>query len=181
MHSLSPDENHVFSSAYGLEITDSLLPENSPLRTGRNRKIKYVVIHETANHAPTADAQSHSKYLLSGGDGSTAWHYTVDDKSAYRHIPDNEVAYHAGDRNRFSGGNSCGIGIEICVNNGSDFEKSLQNAAKLTAKLLKTYNLPLSNIKQHSDFMNKNCPETIRNSNRWDDFLSSVKFYLNQN
>lgn len=168
-------EGQTISNAYGLRIVDDVLPEESPLRTKTPRTIKYIVIHETANHTETADAASHANYLQTGGDGSTSWHYTVDDSVAFHHIPDDETAYHAGK------GNSSGIGIELCVNNGSDFEKTFENGAKLTAKLINTYGLSINAVKQHADFMNKNCPENIRNSQRWDEFISLVKKYLKEN
>ena len=176
-----PTQSRTITQAYGLEITEDIIPEDSPLRTGRQRTIRYIVIHETGNHLAGADAHSHNRYLHSGGDGSTAWHYTVDDKSAYHHIPDGEIAYHAGDRNKINGGNRCGIGIELCVNSDSDFEKVFTNGAKLTAKLIETYDLSIKSIRQHSDFMDKNCPETIRDKERWGEFIDLVKSYLKEN
>lgn len=168
-------DEKIIHEAYGLNVIQEILPEESPLRTNNLRKIKYIVIHETGNPSPTANAHSHSNYLLDGGDGNgTAWHYTVDENIAYHHIPDNEVAFHAGR------GNKWGVGIELCVNRGADFEKTFVNGAKLTAKLIKTYGLSTNDIKQHGDFMNKNCPENIRNSNRWNEFLLLVEQYLKE-
>ena len=168
-------EGQIISEAYGLSVTDAVLPEESPLRTNALRQIKYIVIHETGNPSSTADAQSHSRYLEDGGDGSTAWHYTVDEKSAYHHIPDDEVAYHAGRGNRY------GIGIELCTNQGSDFEATFENGAKLTAKLIDVYGLSVSDIKQHADFMDKNCPQSIRDGNRWKEFINLVKKFRKEN
>ncbi len=178
VHSLTspkPSEEISVDNAYGLQIVNDILPEASPLRTNELRRIKYIIIHETGNPAATADASSHSYYLHTGGDGSTAWHYTVDENIAYRHIPDNEIAYHAGK------GNQGGIGIELCINNGGDFDKTFQNGARLAAKLIDTYNLPVESIRQHADFMDKNCPENIRNNQQWDVFISLVKKYLKEN
>lgn len=166
-------DGQTVSSAYGLEVREEILPEDSPLRTGIKRQIKYIVIHETANLSPTANAEAHCQYLLRGGDGTTAWHYTVDEKIAYHHIPDDEIAYHAGKK-----GNTNGIGIEICVNDGGDFEKAFENCAKLTAKLIDIYGLSEKDIRQHADFMDKNCPQTIRDGNRWNEFLELVKVFL---
>ena len=168
-------DGQIISNAYGLQVVDSILPDTAPLRTNIPRGIRYVVIHETGNPTNTADATSHSHYLENGGDGSTSWHYTVDDSIAYHHIPDDEIAYHAGK------GNISGIGIELCVNKGSDFNKTFENGAKLTAKLLDTYGLSIKSVKQHADFMDKNCPENIRNENRWNEFISLVKKYLEEN
>lgn len=166
-------DGQAVKNAYGLEVKEELLPESSPLRTGEKRQIKYIVIHETANHSASADAEAHGRYLLQGGDGITAWHYTVDGKIAYHHIPDDEIAYHAGKK-----GNTNGIGIEICVNDGGDYERAFENCAKLTAKLIDTYGLSVKDIRQHADFMDKNCPQTIRDGNRWNEFLELVKEFL---
>ena len=168
-------EGQIIENAYGVKITQNILPEDSPLRTCIPRNIKYIVIHETGNPSATADAAAHNHYLECNGDGSTAWHYTVDDSVAYHHIPDDEIAYHAGK------GNRSGIGIELCVNNGGNFEKTFENGAKLTAKLIHTYGLSVHSIKQHADCMDKNCPENIRNNDRWTEFLSLVKKYLEEN
>ena len=176
---LLTDERHtegeIINEALGLNVIQEILPDDSPLRTGNLRKIKYIVIHETGNPSPTANAHSHSNYLADGGDGKgTAWHYTVDENTAYHHIPDGEVAFHAGRGNKY------GIGIELCVNRGADFEKTFVNGAKLTAKLIKTYELSKNDIKQHADFMDKNCPENIRNRNRWNEFILLVEEYLKE-
>ena len=57
----------------------------------------------------------------------------------------------------------------------------MDNAAWLTAKLLKENNLPLSAVKQHHDFApnGKNCPQTIRDKGLWGSFLNKVNNYLN--
>lgn len=57
---------------------------------------EYIVVHDTASAAPTADEFAHAKYVSNGG-GGTSWHYSVGEKMSCHQIPDNEVAYHAGD------------------------------------------------------------------------------------
>lgn len=174
------DERPESDNVMGIPVTYDYIPENSGGRPGIRRKIKYVVIHETANHRSGANASAHSLYLQKGGDGSTSWHYTVDDHEIYHHVPDSEVAWHAGDKLKSPGGNLNGIGIELCVNDDGDFEKTFQNGAKLTAFLLNEYSLGIENVKQHYDFNGKNCPMTIRETDRWQDFLSLTEEYLNK-
>ena len=146
-------------------------------RPGYRRKIQYIVIHETANHSPGADAQAHADYLAAGGDAETSWHYTVDDHQIVQHIPDNEVSWNAGDKLRENGGNLNGISIELCVNDDGDFEKTLDNGARLTAYLLDAYELDTGAVLQHFNFNGKNCPMTIRESGRWDSFIRLVERY----
>ena len=76
------------------------------------------------------------------------------------------------------GGNLNGIGVELCVNEDGDFEKTFDNAARLTAHLLTEYDLSLDAIRQHADFTQKNCPERIRNEGRMEEFRALVARYL---
>jgi len=170
-----PDE------VYGVSVYTVLLPLELQARPGYKRDIRYIVVHETANYFVGADAKSHSEYLLSGRSGTTSWHYTVDDHEIYHNIPDDEVAWHASDKLTEKGGNSCGIGIELCVNEDGDFEQTLINGAKLTAYLLNAYGLNISAVTQHADYTEKNCPKIIRDTGRWQEFLGLVESYLNLN
>lgn len=118
--------------------------------------------------------------MLNGGEGTTSWHYTVDDHEIYHHIPDSEVSWNAGDRRQEPGGNMNGISIELCVNQDGDFEKTFDNGARLTAYLMKAYDLKLDDVQQHNYFNGKNCPQTIRESGRWQEFLELAESYLKQ-
>lgn len=75
---------------------DYLVPKGMGNRPGEVREKFYIVVHDTASSASTADGLAHAKYIVGGG-GGTSWHYTVANDGIYHHIPDNEVAYHAGD------------------------------------------------------------------------------------
>ncbi len=57
--------------------------------------VEFVTIHDTANNNSTAGAQTHANILTNGF--SASWHYSIDDKGAYHSIPNDEVAWHAGD------------------------------------------------------------------------------------
>lgn len=131
---------------------------------------KALTIHETANTSEGADAEAHSDYLSTTSD-EVSWHYTVDDHQIYQHLPDNEEAWHSGDRE----GNHSSIGIELCVNADGNFDQTMENAAKLTAFLLKEYDLTIDDVKQHYDFNGKDCPLIIRQEGRWDEFLGMVQ------
>ncbi|MCI8620885.1 MAG: N-acetylmuramoyl-L-alanine amidase [Clostridia bacterium] len=144
---------------------------------GTTRKIKYIVIHETDNKANGAGANNHAKYLSENNDRGASWHYTVDEKEIYHHIPDNEIAYHAGTEK----GNLYGIGIELCVNEDGDFEKTFDNASKLVAYLLKEYKLSIKDMKTHNDFSGKDCPHNILKNNKMKEFTKKVENYLKQN
>ena len=138
--------------------------------------IKYLVIHETDNTAIGSTAKNHSEFLSKNNKTSTSWHYTVDDKEIYHHIPDNEIAHHAATQD----GNQYGVGIELCVNEDGNFEKTFDNGAKLVAYLLKEYDLPIKSIKTHHDFSGKDCPHNILKDDRMKEFTNKVKEYMKQ-
>lgn len=160
----------------GIPVIRDLLEEGIPGRPGTLRTIRYIVIHETGNEGNNAGAASHNSYIhKEAALQKLSWHYTVDDHEIYQHLPDNEIGYHAGDQMAEDGGNMCGIGIELCVNPESDYEKTLENAAALTARLMDVYDLPMKALKKHQDFSGKNCPERLIEQGRWEEFLDMVE------
>ena len=72
------------------------------------------------------------------------------------------------------GGNFNSIGIEACVNYGTDVYYTWQKVAKLVAKLLEENSLPIDAVVQHHYFSGKNCPQTTRTAKLWDYFKSLV-------
>jgi len=138
--------------------------------------VYWVVVHDTANTNPGSGALAHANYLLSNAMAGielwASWHFTIDDKALYQHIPEIERAYHAGDGSTLpgtattylGGGNRNGIGIETGVNQDADVYRTWQRTAKFGTDLLIKYNLPLTNMRYHNDFSGKNCPQTMRNA-----------------
>lgn len=168
------------NNVMGIPVSTELINIPAKNRPGTKRQIKYIVIHETGNKDEGANAEAHSVYLRVNDTDFNSWHYTVDETSIVHHIPDNEIAYHAGDTSKKTGGNQNGIGIELCVNSGSDFEKTINNAAKLSAYLMNFYGLKLDSLKQHHDFTGKECPENILKNKRSDEFKKLVGTYLKE-
>ena len=162
------------TDVYGTKVNTQLIYVGTNARTGNKRKIKYLVIHETDNTAVGAASRNHAEYLSNNNKTSTSWHYTVDDIEIYHHIPDDEVAHHAATEK----GNLYGIGIELCVNEDGNFEKTFENGAKLVAYLLKEYHLDMKAIKTHNDFSGKECPHNILKDNRMNEFKNKVKSYM---
>jgi len=162
-----------------IPIMTDFIPEGSRARPGDKREIKWIVIHETDNESKGADAAAHSSFLFHNANATenlVSWHYTVDDHEIYHHLPDDEVAYHAGDNKEKNGGNMCGIGIEMCVNEDGNFEQTLINAQRLCARLLIEYDLKPKALKMHQDFSpeKKVCPSTLINTGRWDEFCDGI-------
>jgi hypothetical protein len=144
--------------------------------------ILWIVIHETGNRNNGTGALVHSNLQVNrslfgfGADATASWHYTVDDKYVYQNIPDYRRAWHAGDGSTAGSGNANGIGIEMAINADGYYEASLRNNAKLVAQLMRKYNLTFANVRQHNYFSGKNCPEIMRGTNRWFEFLDLVAF-----
>ena len=165
----------------GVPVHTDYLPEGIEGRPGIQRQVKWVVIHETGNPAAGSNAAAHNTYIHKKAQtDSLSWHYTVDESEIYHHLPDNEVAWHAGDKLTKNGGNLNGIGIEICINEDGNYDQAVDNAAKLTAYLLHYYKLGTDHIKQHGDFISKNCPEIMRNAGAFPAFVQKVQGYLDQ-
>ncbi len=164
-----------------ITVVADYIPEGRYNRPGGNYKVKSIVIHNTGNFNIGADANSHRNYIKQDGT-KTSWHYTVDDKTIFKHLPEEERAWHAGD-GREGLGNTNGIGIEICVNHETEgtrnpskyFDRALDNAAQLVAELMYKYKLTIKQVKQHNDFSGKNCPQVIRENDLWEPFLENVR------
>ena len=65
------------------------------------------------------------------------------------------------------GGNVNSIGIESCVNKGSDIYYTWMKDAKLIAFLMDKYNLSINDVVPHHFFSGKDCPMTMRHSNMY--------------
>lgn len=160
---------------------DSRIIQDFILQGRRNRPgfpmiPKFITIHDTANTRAGADARAHANYLKSNAAAlrGVSWHYTVDDKEIYQHLPLNENGWHAGD-GRNGIGNRQSIGIEICENRDGNRGQAEANAAWLTAKMLTEWGLSIYAVRQHYNWSRKNCPRIIRaRKDGWNKFLSLI-------
>ncbi|UNT71655.1 N-acetylmuramoyl-L-alanine amidase (plasmid) [Bacillus sp. N447-1] len=162
-------------------LIEWIVPKGNPnIRPGYWMKPKYITIHETDNTSMGAGAKNHAKYLYNQAIGATnrgaSWHFTVDDKEIYQHLPLNENGWHAGDGTNGTG-NRQSIAIEIAVNQDGNYEKAVDNARKLAAHLMKELNISLDNVKKHQHWSGKNCPRNIIQRGSWNDFLRGTKDY----
>lgn len=159
-------------------IIVDLVPKSK--RPGYAMKPEYLTIHQTGNTNPGADAKMHNRYVHNNAP-NPSWHFTVDDKEAYQHLPLTENGWHAGDGTNGTG-NRQSIGIEICENRDGNRAQAEANAAWLCAKLIKeipTLKPFPACMKQHYDWSGKNCPQVIRSrKNGWANFLAAVESHL---
>jgi len=162
-----------------VQIIQDFIPPGRRNRPGYKLEPRYITVHDTANTSAGADAKAHAAYLKKNPPASEAsWHFTVDDKVIYQHLPLNENGWHAGDGAN-GPGNRQSIGIEICENRDGNRAQAEKNAAWLVAKLLKDYGLGLDRVKQHYDWSGKNCPRVLRGrKDGWKNFLAAVESHL---
>ena len=78
------------------------------------------------------------------------------------------------------GGNMNSIGIESCVDVGSDLWYTWQTSAQLIAKLLDDNDLTIDRVKGHHFFDGKNCPQPMLENNLeiWWEFIDLIKAEL---
>lgn len=71
-------------------------PVKSNPRPGIVREVKYITVHDTATTHSHTTAFNLANNLASSSN-TTSWHYSCGSGIVFQSIPDNEVAYHAGD------------------------------------------------------------------------------------
>ncbi len=135
---------------------------------------EYITIHNTDNDA---SANNEIAYMQRN-DSSTSFHIAVDDFEAVQGLPLDRNGWHAGDGN--GNGNRKSIAIEICysLSGGEKFIKAEENAALLTAAMLKARSWDISRVKKHQDWSGKECPKRTMDDTGWQNFLNKVTSYM---
>ena len=94
--------NYLFED---LDITENIAPEGNSNRDGRLRKKFYVCVHDTGDtdHDHTAGFWSNIVKIQDWelGRYECSYQYVTGSDGIYHNIPDNEIAYHAGDSTYF--------------------------------------------------------------------------------
>lgn len=150
-------------------------------------KIKYIVIHYTANDGDSDEGNGN--YFANHIVEASA-HYFVDGDSVTQSVPDDYVAWSVGggkwnDCNKTGGGklygqcnNTNSISIELCdeVKNGrSDFSPAtIENAVALTKLLMTKYNVDINHVIRHFDVNGKPCPKPFVDNEQWKDFKNKI-------
>ena len=150
-------------------------------------KIKYIVIHYTANDGDSDEGNGNyfAEHII-----KASAHYFVDGDSITQSVPDNYIAYSVGgnkwsDCNKTGGGklygqcnNSNSISIELCdeVKNGnSDFtESTLENAIDLIRQKMKEYDIGIDRVIRHFDVNGKPCPKPFVDKTVWNNFKQRI-------
>lgn len=152
---------------------------DSNFRSGRTSKIKYIVIHYTANDGDTAknNIDYYAREIV-----KASAHYFVDENEIWQSVKEGDTAYHCG-ANSYKHPycrNSNSIGIELCsrqYEDGSYYIKheTVSNAVELVKELMKKYDIPIENVIRHYDVTGKICPAPmVKDENEWVKFKSQL-------
>lgn len=250
------------------EVIDNIAPITNENRPGDIKPKYYITVHDTGdsgiNHTAYFWSEAVRKEGWEQGKYACSFQYVVGNDGTYQNIPDNEVAWHAGDTTKYDyklyptmvkgsnikpiltisldgyyeidgvktivkaprvykekdgviivdriattcdindqgvlcklvdgeyyigenyfnttymlianrGGNNNSIGIESCINEGTNIYYTWQKTAKLVANLMYNNNLTIDDVKQHHYYSGKNCPQTMRMNGMWDYFKELVQ------
>lgn len=150
--------------------------------------LKGVVVHWTANTMNGANSWANRNYFNTTNRFASA-HYLVDDETVLQCLPENEVAFHVGARTYKPIGLNIGegdknpnyflIGIEMCVNEDSKWDKTYQNSVELARHLLNKYNFTIFQLYRHFDITGKDCPRMMIDEEAWQAFRKDVNEGVN--
>lgn len=88
-----------------LPFIENIAPKTNENRDGRFREKKYIVIHDTGDTASRKDAKFWSNVVKNedneGSPYKASFQYVVGNDGIYHNIPNDEIAYHAGDSTYF--------------------------------------------------------------------------------
>ena len=160
-----------------MEIKRNITTKNFDI--GSINRIKYIVVHFTANNGDTA--YGNTNYFKSYRGASA--HYFVDENSAYQSVEDKNIAWHCGAKKykHSTCRNSNSLGVELCSRKDSKgnyyfMDKTVDNAVELIKMLMAKYNVPIANVIRHYDVTGKNCPEPfVRNIKAWQNFKGRLE------
>ena len=172
-----PDDETAYHAGDGAQ-EGSWFEEYPTNLHGSNEK-PYVMISTDGYYM--LDGQKSNISAPTNDEGKILTRDYIDDLGIYTSLKNGQ--YYIGktwysetyDRIANHGGNTHSIGIESCVNKGSDIYLTIQRLAKLVAKLLDENNLGFDRIVQHHYFSGKDCPQTMRTEGYWEHFLDLVK------
>lgn len=160
-----------------LKIENNLTKVNFNLSSAS--RIKYIVVHYTANNGDTA--WGNTKYFQEYRGASA--HYFVDENSVWRSVEDNNIAWHCGTSGAYRHPycrNSNSIGVELCSRKDSKGvyyikDETVATTIELVKELMQKYNISIENVIRHYDVTGKICPEPfVMLSNLWLEFKNCL-------
>ena len=160
-----------------MEIKRNITTKN--FDSGSINRIKYIVVHFTANNGDTAYGNTNYSKSYRGASA----HYFVDENGIYQSVEDKNIAWHCGAKKykHSTCRNSNSLGVELCSRKDSKgnyyfMDKTVDNAIELVKMLMAKYNVPIANVIRHYDVTGKNCPEPfVRDIKAWQNFKDRLE------
>ncbi len=161
----------------GVRTTSTTLKEQTPV-WGISENSKFT-IHglETQISVPTGSTPQTTKVTDSKwiNDMGLAWkvvdgqYYMGTTWWCYKQVSEGRICSH--------GGNNNSIGIESCVNKGSDLWYTWQKTAQLVANIMIRKNLDITRVVGHHFFSAKDCPQPMLENDLeiWYEFIALVE------
>ena len=148
-------------------------------RSARNGAvIRYIVVHDTGNTARGANSTAHYNYFNSGNRSSSADFFVDDTQILCVNDYHKYYTWHCGDgHGKYGITNANSVGVEFCINVGSNREKTLELCAQLVRELMEELNIPLERVVRHYDASRKNCPQSMSSDGwaQWYKFKEMLK------
>lgn len=148
--------------------------QNNNPNTKRD-KTDFIVIHTTNNTSPTATAQAHFNFWNNTPNVNVSANYVVDENEIVKCIGLDKISYGVGTnewKENQVAFNFNSINIEMCVNDGANFEQTKAN----TIKFLKDVVIPMypnAQVIRHFDATGKEtCPDMSQVE--WDRFIEDL-------
>jgi N-acetylmuramoyl-L-alanine amidase len=149
----------ITSKPAPVEIKDAGLRFSQPLKPIDPQKVRYVVVHHTANANPAwGIKECHAWHKDGMGWAGCGYNYLVEQSGAAYFGRANELADYVG--SHVAGYNSSSVGVCLAGNydQQTPTPANLLTVAKIVAKLLKRYGLSTKAIRYHSELAEKSCP-----------------------
>lgn len=159
-----------------MNVQEKLLTINPYSRSGEKQgKIEKIVVHWVGNANTSAIAnRNYFNNLKDTHATSASAHYIIGlNGEIIRCVPDDEVAFHAGDRTM----NRKSIGIENCHPdwNGKFNSNTYNSLIELCVELCKKYNLTEKDVIRHYDVTKKDCPHYyVQNPGEWQKIKNDI-------
>lgn len=148
-----------------IQVEKRFITSNNKGKPNQNAPY-FIVVHDTDNHSKTANAEAHYRWLQDHSNTGASAHVFVDDQRAIQVIPYTTPAWHTGKRYcekpqvpNCTNFNS--IGIEFCVNEGSDLNATLVHTAEVIRQIMQAYEIPIERVITHQMSSGKTCPRTF--------------------
>ena len=161
-----------------MNINKNITTVNYNKGSGTGR-IKYIVIHYTANNGDTA--KGNTTYFKTVYRGASA-HYFVDENSIWQCVEDKDIAWHCNTTGTYYHSycrNANSLGVELCSEKDSKgkayfTEATMKRAAELIKYLMQLYNVPIENVIRHYDVTHKICPAPFIDEGEWKKFKNRL-------